>query len=86
MLFINPKDTINSASAITQTLSREWAEGQRKLLAIAGAGANSTAVNPLVTQLSNGPLVGLHEMVHAYKLPSESNCILSFFFSAFLDV
>jgi len=85
MLFINPKDTINSASAITQTLSREWAEGQRKLLAIAAASANSTAVNPLVTQLSNGPLVGLHEMVHAYKLPSESVTVSFFFFSFFFS-
>jgi hypothetical protein len=80
MLFINPKDAINSASAITQTLSREWADGQCNLLAIAAAGANSTAVNPLVTQLSNGPLVGLHEMVHAYKLPSESVTVSFYLF------
>ncbi|XP_062161335.1 enhancer of mRNA-decapping protein 4-like [Alnus glutinosa] len=70
-LAIALRDTINSASAITQTLSREWAEGQRKLLAIAAASANSTAVNPLVTQLSNGPLVGLHEMAEAPLDPTK---------------
>ncbi len=69
MLCMNSKDAINSASSITQTLSGELADGQRKLLAIAAAGSNSKAVNPLVTQLSNGPLTGLHEMVHTYKLP-----------------
>ena len=70
MLCMDSKDAITSASAITQTLSGELADGQRKLLAIAVAGANPKAVNPLVTQLSNGPLAGLHEMVPAYKLPS----------------
>ncbi|KAI4306266.1 hypothetical protein L6164_029559 [Bauhinia variegata] len=55
------RDAINSASSFTQTLSRELVEGQRKLLALAAAGANSGALNPLPTQLSNGPL--LHEKV-----------------------
>lgn len=57
------QDAISSASSITQTLSGEMADGQRKLLALAAAGANSTSVNPLVTQLSNGPLGGLHDKV-----------------------
>lgn len=57
------QDAINSATSVTQTLSGELADGQRKLLALAAAGANSKAVNPLVTQSSNGPLAGLHEMV-----------------------
>ncbi|GMP52042.1 hypothetical protein CsSME_00018018 [Camellia sinensis var. sinensis] len=57
------RDAINSASTVTQTLSGELADGQRKLLALAVAGANSKAVNPLVTQLSNGPLGGLHDKV-----------------------
>ncbi|XP_042519509.1 enhancer of mRNA-decapping protein 4-like isoform X2 [Macadamia integrifolia] len=61
-LAIALRDSINSASSITQTLTGEIADGQRKLLALAAAGANSKAVNPLVTQLSNGPLGGLHEM------------------------
>ncbi|EOY29044.1 Transducin/WD40 repeat-like superfamily protein, putative isoform 1 [Theobroma cacao] len=56
------RDAINSATSITQTLSGELADGQRKLLAIAAAGANSKAGNTLVTQLSNGPLAHLHEM------------------------
>lgn len=70
MLFMDSKDSITSASAITNTLSGELADGQRQLLAIAASGANSKAINPLVTQLNNGPLAGLHEMVHAYKLLS----------------
>ncbi|XP_052207019.1 enhancer of mRNA-decapping protein 4 [Diospyros lotus] len=57
------RDAISSVSSITQNLSGELAEGQRKLLALAVAGANPKAVNPLVTQLSNGPLGGLHEKI-----------------------
>lgn len=51
------QDTINSASSITQTLSGQLADGQRKLLAIA---TNSkVAADPFVAQINNG----LHEMV-----------------------
>jgi enhancer of mRNA-decapping protein 4 len=57
------QDAINSASTVAQTLGGEVLEGQRKLLSLAAAGANSSAVNPLVSQLSNGPLGGLHEKV-----------------------
>lgn len=50
------RDTINSASSITQTLSGQLADGQRKLLEIA---ANSkVATDPFVAQMNNG----LHEM------------------------
>ncbi|KAG5105135.1 hypothetical protein JHK82_042105 [Glycine max] len=50
------RDTINSASSITQTLSGQLADGQRKLLAIA---TNSkVAADPFVAQINNG----LHEM------------------------
>ena len=66
--FIFLQDAINSATSITQTLSGELASGQRKLLAMAAAGANSKAGNPLVTQLSNGPLAHLHEMVCSLSL------------------
>lgn len=61
------QDAISSASSITQTLSGELIEGQRKLLAIATAGAGSNVANPLVTQLSNGPLPGLHDIVCSQK-------------------
>ncbi|XP_043699488.1 enhancer of mRNA-decapping protein 4-like isoform X2 [Telopea speciosissima] len=61
-LAIALRDAINSASSVTQTLTGEIADGQRKLLALAAAGANSKAVNPLVTQISNGSLGGHHEM------------------------
>ncbi|XP_044495760.1 enhancer of mRNA-decapping protein 4-like [Mangifera indica] len=65
------RDAINSATSVTQTLSGELADGQRKLLALAAAGANSKAVNPLGTQLSSGPLAGLHEMVEAPVDPTK---------------
>ncbi|XP_027932670.1 enhancer of mRNA-decapping protein 4-like isoform X2 [Vigna unguiculata] len=49
------RDTINSASSITQTLSGQLADGQRQLLEIA---ANSkVTVDPFVAQINNG----LHE-------------------------
>ncbi|GAU37077.1 hypothetical protein TSUD_378190 [Trifolium subterraneum] len=55
-LAITLRETINSASSITQTLSGQLAEGQRKLLEMA---ANSkVAADPFVTQINNG----LHEM------------------------
>ncbi|KAL5737244.1 hypothetical protein ACOSP7_030005 [Xanthoceras sorbifolium] len=57
------RDSINSASSIAQSLSGELVDRQRKLLSLAAAGANSSAVNPLVPQLSNGSLRGLHEQV-----------------------
>ncbi|MBA0762482.1 hypothetical protein Gotri_012083 [Gossypium trilobum] len=62
-LAITLRDAINSASSIAKTLSGEFAEGQRKLLAIAAAGANSNAATSFSSQLSNGPLGGLHDKV-----------------------
>ncbi|KAA8523509.1 hypothetical protein F0562_009932 [Nyssa sinensis] len=67
-LAIALRDAMNSASSMTQTLSGELADGQRKLLALAGA--NSKAVNPLVTQLSNGPF-GVHEKIEAPLDPTK---------------
>ncbi|KAK4755116.1 hypothetical protein SAY87_008873 [Trapa incisa] len=67
-LAIALRDAINSASSITQTLSGELAEGQRKLMEIAVAGAGSSMNNPLVTKISNGPLVGLREMQPEVKI------------------
>ncbi|PIA58371.1 hypothetical protein AQUCO_00500354v1 [Aquilegia coerulea] len=65
------REALNSATSITRTLSGEIADGQRKLLALATAGANSKAINPLATQLSNGPLGSLHEMVEAPMDPTK---------------
>ena len=48
---------------MTQSLSGELADGQRKLVALALAGANSESVNPLVTQISNGPIGSFHDKV-----------------------
>lgn len=61
--FMILQDTINSASSITQTLSGQLADGQRKLLEMA---ANSkVAADPFVTQINNG----LHEMVCLFVIP-----------------
>ena len=38
------QDAINSASTVAQTLGGEVLEGQRKLLSLAAAGANSSAM------------------------------------------
>ncbi|KAL2523831.1 Enhancer of mRNA-decapping protein 4 [Abeliophyllum distichum] len=65
------RDAINSASSMTQTLSTELLDGQRKMLALAVAGANSKATNPLISQLSNGPLGGLHEKLEAPPDPTK---------------
>ncbi|XP_022716290.1 enhancer of mRNA-decapping protein 4-like isoform X2 [Durio zibethinus] len=70
-LVVALRDAINSATSITQTLSGELADGQRKLLAVAAAGTNSKAGNPLVTQLNNGPLAHLHEMPEAQVDPTK---------------
>ncbi|KAF5182765.1 Enhancer of mrna-decapping protein, partial [Thalictrum thalictroides] len=70
-LALSLREALNSATSITRTLSGEIADGQRKLLALATAGANSKAINPLATQLSNGPLGSLHEMVEAPMDPTK---------------
>ncbi|KAG6405219.1 hypothetical protein SASPL_132805 [Salvia splendens] len=64
------RDAINSASSMTQTLSNELLDGQRKLLAIAVSGANSKAPS-LLSQLSNGPLGSLHEKVELPPDPTK---------------
>ncbi|KAI3456759.1 hypothetical protein Pfo_013422 [Paulownia fortunei] len=65
------RDAISSTSSMTQTLSSELLDGQRKLLALAVAGANSKAPNPLISQLSNGPLGGLHEKLEVPLDPTK---------------
>lgn len=61
------QDAINSASSLTQTLSGELADGQRQLLAMVAAGANSKVGDPS-RKLGNGPLPGVHEMVCPFCL------------------
>ncbi|KAM3343231.1 enhancer of mRNA-decapping protein 4 isoform X1 [Capsicum galapagoense] len=63
------RDAINSASSMTQTLSGELADGQKKLLTLAVSGANSKSLNPLVSHMSNGPL--LHEKLEAPADPTK---------------
>ncbi|KAJ7946479.1 enhancer of mRNA-decapping protein 4-like [Quillaja saponaria] len=66
-LVIALRDAINSVSSISKTLSGELADGQRKLITIAAAGANPNSTNPLAPQISNG----LHEMVEAPVDPTK---------------
>ncbi|MQL86384.1 hypothetical protein Taro_018907 [Colocasia esculenta] len=63
-LALSLRDVLNSASTVTQTLSNELADGQRKLLALAAAG-NPKSLDSMATQQNNVPLSGLHEMVEA---------------------
>lgn len=65
------RDAINSASSITRTLSCEVADGQRKLVALAVAGANSRTGGSLMTQLSNGSIDGFHEKIEAPVDPTK---------------
>ncbi|PWA97490.1 WD40/YVTN repeat-like-containing domain-containing protein [Artemisia annua] len=65
------RDAINSASSMTHTLTSELADGQRKLMALAVSGASSNPVNPLISQLSNGPTGGFHEKVEAPVDPTK---------------
>lgn len=51
---------------MTQTLSGEFAEGQRKLLAL----ASSKATNPIVSQLSNGPMLQIEKVIFVFLLIS----------------
>ncbi|KAK4344480.1 hypothetical protein RND71_034656 [Anisodus tanguticus] len=63
------RDAINSASSMTQTLSGELADGQKKLLTLAVSGANPNSSNPLVSHMGNGPL--LHEKLEAPVDPTK---------------
>ncbi|CAN7107147.1 unnamed protein product [Brassica rapa subsp. narinosa] len=69
------KETITSASSVTQALSRELAESQRNRLALAAAGANSSGSNTLVSQRSSGPLGALLEKVEADPITELSRLI-----------
>ncbi|PKI71457.1 hypothetical protein CRG98_008130, partial [Punica granatum] len=62
-------DAINSASSIVQRFSGELAEAQRKFMAILAASAGSSMANPLVSQFSDGPFAGFHEMVDLQGVP-----------------
>ncbi|XP_047306458.1 enhancer of mRNA-decapping protein 4-like [Impatiens glandulifera] len=57
-LAIALRDAINSASTMTQTLSNELGDGQRKLMAMAISGANSKGSNSLISQLSSNEPLG----------------------------
>ncbi|RWV85737.1 hypothetical protein BHE74_00024576 [Ensete ventricosum] len=57
------QEAINSASSITQNLTTELIDGQRKLLALVAAG-NTKALSPLAMQQSNGSTTGLPEIVN----------------------
>ncbi|KAG1363793.1 enhancer of mRNA-decapping protein 4 [Cocos nucifera] len=64
------RDAINSTSTITQNLTTELIDGQRKLLALLAVG-NTNSLNPFGMQQNNGPLAGLPEMVEAPLDPTK---------------
>ncbi|KAG6513328.1 enhancer of mRNA-decapping protein 4-like [Zingiber officinale] len=64
------REAINSTSSITQNLTTELIDGQRKILALIAAG-NTKVLNPLVSQQANGPTAGLPEMVGAHLDPTK---------------
>ncbi|XP_020110444.1 enhancer of mRNA-decapping protein 4-like isoform X3 [Ananas comosus] len=75
-LAITLRDAVNSASSITQSLTTELVDGQRKLLALLAA-ANPKAVNPNA-QANNGPMAGLPDLVEAPLDPTkELNRLIS---------
>uniref|UniRef100_A0A3Q7H6S8 Uncharacterized protein n=1 Tax=Solanum lycopersicum TaxID=4081 RepID=A0A3Q7H6S8_SOLLC len=59
---------INSASLMTQTLSREFADSHRQLLALGVSGENSQSTNPL-SNINNGSL--LHEKIESLPNPTK---------------
>ncbi|KAJ6800468.1 enhancer of mRNA-decapping protein 4-like [Iris pallida] len=59
-LALTLREAINSASSITQNITSELADGQRKLLALVTE--NTKALNPMGMQQSNGPMAGIPEM------------------------
>ncbi|URD92432.1 WD domain, G-beta repeat domain containing protein [Musa troglodytarum] len=69
-LALTLREAINSASSITQNLTTELIDGQRKLLALVAAG-NTKALSPLAMQQSNGSTPGLPEIVGAPLDPTK---------------
>ena len=65
---ISQRDAINSASAMTETLSGEFADSQRQLLGLAVSGENSQSTNPL-SNMNNGSL--LHEKIETPTDPTK---------------
>ncbi|CAD5181611.1 unnamed protein product [Musa acuminata subsp. malaccensis] len=65
-LALTLREAINSASSITQNLTTELIDGQRKLLALVAAG-NTKALSPLAMQQSNGSTPGLPE-IHVFSV------------------
>ncbi|CAN8318356.1 unnamed protein product [Cochlearia groenlandica] len=71
------RDTIINASSVAQALSRELAESQRNLLALAAAGANSGGSNPLATQLSGSLGARLEKVEAPIDLTTEISRLIS---------
>jgi enhancer of mRNA-decapping protein 4 len=69
-LALTLRETISSASSITQSLTSELLDGQRKLLAMVAAG-NPKAFNPVAMQATNGLMPGLPNMVEAPMDPTK---------------
>ncbi|XP_042467657.1 enhancer of mRNA-decapping protein 4-like [Zingiber officinale] len=66
-LAVTLREAISSASSITQSLTTELIDGQRKILALIAAG-NTKVLNPLVSQQANGPTASPPEMQASLSL------------------
>lgn len=69
------QDTINSSLSITQNLTTELVDGQRKLLALVASG-NTKTTSPTTIQQTNGPLPGLPEMVNTISSMFDPSILL----------
>ncbi|KAJ6850830.1 enhancer of mRNA-decapping protein 4-like [Iris pallida] len=64
-LALNLREAINSASSITQNITSELVDGQRKLLALVAE--NTKALNPMGTKQSYGPMAEIPEMASSVQ-------------------
>ncbi|KAF8729618.1 hypothetical protein HU200_017566 [Digitaria exilis] len=81
-LALTLKETINSASSITQSFSSELLDGQRKLLALVASG-NATAHNTNALQPINCPMGGPQE-VNAADFPTSITLLITIYLFNFL--
>ncbi|KAJ4816604.1 Enhancer of mRNA-decapping protein 4 [Rhynchospora pubera] len=69
-LALTLRETVASASSITQSMTSKLLDGQRKLLAMVAAG-NPKSFNPVAMQPTNGLMAGLPNLVEAPVDPTK---------------
>ncbi|CAI9270807.1 unnamed protein product [Lactuca saligna] len=61
---------------MTQTLSGKLANSQRKLVALSLSGENLESVNPLISQINNGPLDSFHDKIASLAIRTGNGLLL----------